>query len=135
MWTGIDTALAYASGGPPAASSALIDLAGAYRVDLLSGIPLAAHMRDKGGILLNGRRKLLGVAGSVGCRGIQPRETELAAFLDSWRGSERDKWGRCYLALRDRLEAAVDGWTGRIQFFFLLPGEQGAHSQLMVSGM
>ena len=48
MWTGIGTTVAYAGGGSPAGKSLLLELAGPYRPDLLSGIFLAAHMRHQG---------------------------------------------------------------------------------------
>ena len=105
MWTGIGTALAYAGGGPPGASSALLDLAGDYRFDLLSGIPLAAHMRDKG---RNPAEWTEDVCSEFLDLSVAEASdlvlTELTDFLDSWQGSERDKWGTCYLALRDRLK-------------------------------
>jgi hypothetical protein len=109
MWAGIGTALAYAGGGLSGATSLLLDVAGPFRSDLLSGIPFAAHMRDKGGnsaewtdeicsTLLN-----LSVAETSGII-----VTELNTYLDSWQGSEQDKWGGCYLALRDRVKRRVE---------------------------
>ena len=109
MWAGIGTALAYAGGGPPVASTLLLDMAGAYGLDLLSGIPFAAHMRDKGrnpaewtdqvcSELLN-----MSVAETSGII-----VTELAAYLDSWQGSEQDKWSGCYVALRDRVRRRLE---------------------------
>lgn len=50
MWCGIGVAAAYAGG--PASDGALIellDLAGPWRADFLSGLPFAARMRQKGG--------------------------------------------------------------------------------------
>ena len=109
MWTGIGTALAYAGGGPRAASSALLSLAGAYRFDFLSGIPLAAHMRDKG---RNPAEWTEQVCTELLDRSVSKASdlviTELTAFLDSWQGSEQDKWGRCYLALRDRVKRRLE---------------------------
>ena len=105
LGTGIGTALAYAGGGPPAAPSLLRDLAGAYRLDLLSGIPFAAHMRHKGGNPAELTEKVcselldLSVAETSGLI-----VTELTGYLDSWQGSEQDKWDGCYLALRDRVK-------------------------------
>jgi hypothetical protein len=105
MWTGLGTALAYAAGGPPGASTTLETLAGTYRLDLLSGICLAAHMRDKG-------RNPATWTDDI-CRESLNRTVteasylvigELTLYLDSWQGSDRDKWARCYLALRDRLK-------------------------------
>jgi hypothetical protein len=117
MWTGIGTALAYAGGGPPGASSALRDLAGDYRFDLLSGIPLAAHMRDKGRNPAEWTEevcsKLLELSVAEASDLVM---TELADYLGSWQGSERDKWGNSYLALRDRLKRRLaDGPTERLR--------------------
>lgn len=104
MWAGIGTALAYAGGASPAASSQLLDLAGAYRFDLLSGIPFAAHMRDKGRNSAEWTdeacSELLNMSVAETSEIIV---TELAAYLDSWQGSEQDKWDGCYVALRDRV--------------------------------
>ena len=105
LWAGIGTAIAYAGGGSSGASSLSLELAGPFRSDLLSGIPFAAHMRDKGrnsaewtdevcSTLLN-----LSVAETSGII-----VTELKTYLDSWQGSEQDKWAGCYLALRDRVK-------------------------------
>ncbi len=51
MWAGIGVAMSYASEGPgnPNPCAALMQLAGPYRDDLISGIPFAAHMRWKAG--------------------------------------------------------------------------------------
>ena len=103
-------ARAYGAGGePPGAAALLHELAGAYQFDLLSGIPFAAHMRDKGrnpaewtdqicSELLN-----MSVAETSGII-----VTELAAYLDSWQGSEQDKWSGCYVALRDRVRRRLE---------------------------
>ena len=112
MWAGIGTALAYAGGGTPAAPSRLLDLAGSYRTDLLSGIPFAAHMRDKGRNPAEWTdqvcSELLGLSVAE-TSGIIV--TELTGYLDSWQGSEEDKWRRCYVALRDRVSRRLE--TGR----------------------
>jgi Protein of unknown function (DUF1702) len=105
MWAGIGTALAYASGEAPAASAALLNLSGIYRFDFLSGIPLAAHMRDKG---LNAAEWTEAACSQFLDLSVAEASdlvvAELTDFLESWQGSERDKWGSCYLALRDRLK-------------------------------
>jgi enediyne biosynthesis protein E3 len=109
MWAGIGTALAYAGGGPPGATSLLAELAGEYRYDLLSGIPFAAHMRHRGGNpaewtdevcsdLLN-----LSVAETS-----EMIVAELTTYLDSWQGTEREKWNGCYVALRDRVKRRLE---------------------------
>ena len=122
MWAGIGTALAYASGGAPAASAKLLDLSGIYRFDFLSGIPLAAHMRDKGGNPAEWTEEVcselldLSVAEASGLV-----TTELTAFLDSWQGSEQDKWSRCYLALRGRLTKRLANGPAR-SFFAVANG-------------
>jgi hypothetical protein len=104
MWAGIGTAIAYAGGGPPAAASVLVKSAGPYRYDFLSGIPLAAHMRDKG---KNGaewtERVCMELVGLPAAGASQIVVAELTGFLDSWKGSEQDKWYQCYMALRERI--------------------------------
>jgi hypothetical protein len=105
MWSGIGTALAYAAGGPREAPQLLLELAGEYRFDLLSGIPFAAHMRDKGGNPAewtdNICAQLLGLSVADASEIIV---TELRDYLDSWQGAADDKWRECYLALRDRVQ-------------------------------
>jgi enediyne biosynthesis protein E3 len=109
MWTGIGTAIAYAGGGPTGASSLLLDLAGTYRFDLLSGIPFAAHMRDRGG---NPAECTDEVCSTM--LNMSAAETsalifaELTDYLDSWQGAEQDKWNKCYIALRDRVKRRLD---------------------------
>src|SRR4030095_11644457 len=86
MWTGTGTALAYAGGGPPAASAALLDLAGAIRFDLLSGIPLAAHMWDKGGNPADWTEDVcLDLLALSVAEASDLVVTDLTAYLDSWR--------------------------------------------------
>ena len=105
MWTGIGTALAYAGGGPQEAPQLLSELAGEYRLDLLSGIPFAAHMRDKGRNPADWTNRvcseLLGLSVANTATLIV---TELNDYFDSWRGSEDDMWSECYLALRNRVK-------------------------------
>lgn len=109
MWTGIGTAIAYAAGGPHGAASLLLELAGEHKYDLLSGIPFAAHMRCKG---QNPAEWTEEVCSAL--LGLSVEETsglivsELTAYLDSWQGSEQDKWNRCYLALRDRVKRRLE---------------------------
>ncbi|MDT5158764.1 MAG: enediyne biosynthesis protein [Acidobacteriota bacterium] len=110
MWAGIGTALAYAGGGgPPRASKLLLDLAGDYRTDLLSGIPFAAHMRDKGRNPAEWTdevcSELLGMSVAETSEIIV---TELAAYLDSWQGSAEEKWSGCYVALRERVKRRLE---------------------------
>jgi hypothetical protein len=105
MWTGIGTALAYAGGGTPNASSLLLNLAGPYRFDFLSGIPFAAHMREKGS---NPAQWTAEVCFDL--LNLSVAETsnlivgELTAYLDSWQGADAEKWSGCYIALRDRVK-------------------------------
>jgi hypothetical protein len=105
MWAGIGTAIAYAGGGAAKAESRLLDLAGPMRSDLLSGIPFAAHMRDKGGNPAEWTDEVC-----VELLGLSVAETssliasELADYLDTWQGSEQDLRSGCYLALRDRVK-------------------------------
>jgi hypothetical protein len=119
MWAGIGTALAYAGGGPPQASSLLLDLSGEYSFDLLSGIPFAAHMRDKGG---NAAEWTAEVCAEL--LGMSVAETsgiivaEVAAYLNSWRGTEQDKWDTCYVALRDRVKQRLANGRGEPPYSF-----------------
>jgi hypothetical protein len=108
MWTGIGTALAYAGGGPPAALSQLPSLAGEYRFDLLSGIPFAAHMRDKGRNPAEWTDEVC--ATLLGLTVPQTSKLifdELSDYLNTWQGSKDDKWNNCYLALRDRVKRSL----------------------------
>lgn len=114
MWAGIGTALAYAGGVTRDAASHLLTLAGSYRADLLSGIPFAAHMRAKG-------RNAAGWTDEV-CAELLHMSvaetseiiaTELAAYLDSWEGSEEDKWSGCYVALRERVRRRLENGRAR----------------------
>jgi hypothetical protein len=104
MWTGIGIALAYAGAGPANVSHALLDLAGPYRLDMLSGLPLAAQMRQRGE---NPARctedtclELLGLTAADTSHLVV---TELAAYLDSSQGPEEDKWSNCSVAVRDQV--------------------------------
>ena len=122
MWSGIGTALAYAGGEAPAASSLLLDLAGPYRFDLVSGIPFAAHMRYKGGNPAEWTDRVcstildLSVA-ETSCLIV----TELTTYLDSWQGSEQDKWKGCYVALRDRVKRRLENGSAKPPDFFDWP--------------
>jgi hypothetical protein len=104
MWAGVGTALAYAGGGPRGAARHLNELAGAYRADLLSGVPLAAHMRERGGDPAAWTEEvcaeLLGQASASASASVV---ADLADYLDSWRGTEAEKWANCYVALRGRI--------------------------------
>ncbi|HEU4391752.1 MAG TPA: DUF1702 family protein [Blastocatellia bacterium] len=109
MWTGIGTALAYAGGGPPEASSLLLDLSGAYRSDLLSGITLAAHMRAKGRNPYEWTEQACSNLLSMSVAEASGLVIgELSVFMDSWQGSEEDKWNMCYLTLRDRIKRRLE---------------------------
>jgi hypothetical protein len=109
MWAGIGTALAYAGGGPPGCSSHLLDLAGAYREDLRSGIPFAAHMRAKGRNPAEWTDEVcLEVLDRSAAETSGLIAAELGAYLGSWQGSEEDKWRRCYVALRDRVKRRLE---------------------------
>lgn len=108
MWAGIGTAIAYAGGVSRADAVRLHELAGTYRSDLLSGIPFAAHMRRKGRNPAEWTDEVC--AELLHLSVAETSEVivrELAAYLDSWRGSEDDKWGGCYLALRERVRRRV----------------------------
>jgi enediyne biosynthesis protein E3 len=109
MWAGIGTAVAYAGGGRRGAGSRLLDLAGACRFDLLSGIPFAAHMREKGRSSSEWTdqvcAQLLGLSVAETSSLIA---TELAGYLDTRQGSEQDLRNGCYLALRDRVKQRLE---------------------------
>ena len=108
MWTGIGTALAYAGGGPPDALAALPLLAGEYRFDLLSGLPFAAHMRDRGRNPADWTDEvcatLLGLSVADTSKLIS---SELNDYLETWQGTDEEKWSRCYLALRARVKSRL----------------------------
>jgi hypothetical protein len=109
MWAGIGTALAYAGGGPPGVSTLLLELAGAYRTDLLSGIPFAARMRDKGRNPAEWTERVCSELLDMSvAETSEIIVTELAAYLDTWQGSEEDKWGGCYVALRERVKRCLE---------------------------
>lgn len=105
MWAGIGTALAYAGGEQPADASLLQELAGDYQFDLLSGIPFAAHMRAKGGNPAEWTDRVC--AELLEMSVAETSEiilTELKTYLDTWQGSEEEKWNSCYVALRERVK-------------------------------
>ena len=119
MWAGIGTAVAYAGGGPPGASSLLFDLAGGYRSDLLSGIPFAAHMRNKGRNPAEWTDKVCSALLDMSVAETSDIiVAELTTYLDSWRGSEQDKWSRCYLALRDRVKLRLENGRSKPLYSF-----------------
>jgi enediyne biosynthesis protein E3 len=108
MWTGIGTALSYAGGMPASSIPTLLDLAGPYRTDLISGILFSAHMRHKGGNPSEWTDRVC-----AQCLGQTTERTsavivnELQTYLDSWTGSEQEKWDGCYLALRSRVKRVL----------------------------
>jgi hypothetical protein len=119
MWAGIGTALAYAGGGPPEASSLLFDLAGQYRLDLLSGIPFAAHMREKGRNPADWTDRACSVLLNMSVSETSDMiVTELNTYLDSWQGSEQERWNECYLALRDRVKRCLQNGRDRTRHRF-----------------
>lgn len=109
MWAGVGTALAYAGGGPPRASQNLCDLSGAYRPDLLSGIPLAAHMRERGGNPAEWTAEVCAERlGQTAAEASASVVADLSGYLDSWRGTEAEKWAGCYVALRGRIRRRLE---------------------------
>jgi hypothetical protein len=120
MWAGIGTALAYAGGGPSRVATVLLDLAGPHASDLLSGIPFAAHMRDKG---MNPAEwtdeicwQLLHC--SVG-KTSEIIRAELRDYLDSWQGSQQEKWDNCYVNLRERVKRHLEhGPARQVDYLF-----------------
>lgn len=105
MWAGIGTALAYAGGEPRGSASLLRELAGDYQFDLLSGIPFAAHMRARGGNAAEWTDRICAELLEMSVAGTSEIIlTELNNYLDTWQGSEVEKWNNCYVALRDRVK-------------------------------
>jgi len=120
MWAGIGTALAYAGGGPRGVATLLLDLAGPLASDLLSGIPFAAHMRDKG---RNPAEWTDEVCSKLLHRSVAKTSAiilaELTDYLDSWQGSEQEKWDKCYVNLRDRVKRHLENGPARqIDYLF-----------------
>ena len=110
MWEGVGTALTYAGGHQPGSEDRLVDLAGEYRVDLLTGIALGANMRNKGRnpapwtdevCARVMQRPVAEVAGWV--------DADVAAYLESWDRDPRSMREGCYLALRERLAVRFGG--------------------------
>ena len=105
MWTGIGTAVAYAGGGPPNAATRLLELAGAYQDDFLSGIPFAAHMREKGRNPAEWTDEVCSDLLDMTTAATSELITgELNSYLDEWTGPEDEKWNGCYVALRERVK-------------------------------
>jgi hypothetical protein len=102
MWTGIGTALGYAGAGPAQTSRTLLDLAGPHSLEMLSGLPLAARMREKGG---NPARwteaTCLELLSLTAAETSDLVVTELATYLNSWQGLEHDKWSNFSVAVRE----------------------------------
>ena len=104
MWAGIGVALSYASAGPgnPNPSAKLVELAGPYRTDLLSGIPFAAHMRSKGKNPAPWTERAC-----ADLLGMSVEETSnlivgaLQEFIEGYRGPKEEKWAHGYLAVRE----------------------------------
>lgn len=108
LWAGIGVALAYAGGLDASAVPALVDAAGPYRADLLSGIPFAAEMRRKAGNRAPWTETI--------CRALLDRSTEEAAdlvmdlrdqILAGWPDWHAEIGGRTYPLLRRRLVAQL----------------------------
>jgi hypothetical protein len=104
MWAGVGLALSYASAGPanPNPSSKLLELSGPCRYDFLSGIPFSAHMRWKGKNPAPWTERacseLLNMSVTDASDLVM---SALKTFLDSWQGTEEDKWAGGYLAVRE----------------------------------
>jgi hypothetical protein len=110
MWAGVGVALSYASAGPNCVnpSAKLLELAGPYRYDVLTGVPFAAAMRHKGGNSAPWTERccaeLIGM--SVAEAGGMVT-TALEAFLDSWKGPQSERWAAGYLAVREHLKQSL----------------------------
>jgi hypothetical protein len=110
MWAGIGVALSYASAGPgnPDPSSKLLELSGPYRIDLLSGIPFAAHMRWKGKNHAPWTERacseLLNMSVTEASDLIVGA---LNTFIDSWQGPKEEKRARGYLAVRENTKQRI----------------------------
>ncbi len=104
MWAGIGVALSYASAGPgnPDPSAKLLELSGPYRLDLLSGVPFAAHMRWKGNNHAPWTERAC--ARLLNMSVTETSELMVGAlntFLDTWQGSNEGKRANGYLAVRE----------------------------------
>lgn len=111
MWAGLGVALSYASAGPavPNPSAKLMELAGPYRYDLLSGIPFAAHMRWKG--------RNPAPWTEQACEDLlrmSVKETSdlvmagLRQFLDTWQGPAEDRWTSGYMEVRETVKQRIE---------------------------
>lgn len=118
MWTGIGCALAYAGGGPPGTAKLLLNLAGRFCFDLLSGLPLAAHMRHKGQNAATWTDEACATLLNMSVRETSDVIiSELDTYLNTWRGSEQNKWDGLYEALRERVRLRLAGGSGRHESF------------------
>ncbi len=118
MWAGIGTALSYA--GPSGVATRLLDLAGPFGSDLLSGIPFAAHMRHKG---MNPAEWTDEICWRLLHRSVGQTSgiirAELRDYLDSWQGPKQEKWDNCYLALRERVKRRLEhGPARQVDYLF-----------------
>ena len=110
MWAGVGVALAYASAGPNIAnpSAKLLEVAGPYRYDVLTGVPFAAAMRQKGGNSAPWTERacaeLIGMSVAEAAGMV---DTALQSFLDSWKGRQSERWAHGYLAVRDHLKRSL----------------------------
>ncbi|HWE49966.1 MAG TPA: DUF1702 family protein [Bryobacteraceae bacterium] len=110
MWAGVGVALCYASAGPgiPNPCAELLEAAGPYRYDVLTGLPFAAHMRWKGGNpapwTTRACEELIGMSVEEASGMVV---TALNAFLDSWKGPKGDRWAHGYLAVREHLRQSL----------------------------
>ncbi|HEX8136704.1 MAG TPA: DUF1702 family protein [Pyrinomonadaceae bacterium] len=104
MWHGVGVACAYAGGVKEAALLELLELAGPYRADFLSGLPFAARMRQKGGNA--------SPVTDLACRLLLNRTTDGAADLvarsleeitATWTGTERELGTKGYMLVRGRV--------------------------------
>jgi len=110
MWAGVGVALSYASPGPhcPDVSAKLLELAGPYRYDVLTGVPFAAAMRTKGHNPAPWtERACTGLIGMSVAEASGMVTTALNDFLESWKGPQRDRWAHGYLAVREHLKQSL----------------------------
>ena len=110
MWAGVGVALSYASAGPecPDPSAKLLDLAGPWRYDVLTGVPFAAHMRNKGGNAAPWTERacaeLIGMSVAEASGMVT---TAVEAFIDGWKGPQSERWAAGYLGVREHLRQSL----------------------------
>lgn len=114
MWTGIGTALVYAGGHGVGTEARLLERAGSYRRDLLSGIALGANLRHKSGCAAPWSEAVCADVFQQSVAATSAAvDADVADYLAAWDGTPRSMRERCYLELRARLTARYADQGGR----------------------